>query len=73
MPVTRICFKDKKAEIVEKLQGLEKKDPSFKFTISGPYVKIYSDTMDKAFKRGLVLCKKYFKELGDFGFEVIRN
>lgn len=71
MYVTRINLKNvDKEKIVEICEGIEKVDQTFKWKIVENYLEVESVDKNQSVKRGLLLCKKYFKELGDFGFDV---
>lgn len=53
-------------------KDISKKDSSFKFDIVGKKLSIFSESRDKAYKRGMIFVKKYLKDM-NLGFEVYEN
>jgi hypothetical protein len=71
--LTLIRIKENEEKIREKCEKINEVDATFKFSIERGILSVESETREQAYKRGYILCKKYFKDLGDFGFEVIRG
>ena len=63
-------LKEEQKQRVEAVcRDISKKDPTFRYSIEDDFLLVASENKDQAHKRGLLLCKKYFKDF-DLGYNI---
>jgi len=68
---TEIYLKELDKEKVKQMcEKIKEKDSTFDFKIENNYLMMFSPDRNTSIKRGLLFAKKYFKDFGDFGFNI---